>query len=81
MCIAIPVSGRNAVLCVHISSGAEDIDAVQSITRHSEVELVVKVDGHQESTRVLHVHLIQHHVREWLEERRGKNTDEYCFRK
>ena len=46
----IPVSGRDAVMSVHISSGADDIDTVHTITRDTEVELVIQVNSHQVAT-------------------------------
>ena len=46
----LPVSGRDAVMSVHVSSGADDIDTVHTITCNTEVELVVQVSSHQVAT-------------------------------
>ena len=46
----IPVSGRDAVISVHVSSGTDDVDTVHTITCDTEVELVVQVSSHQVAT-------------------------------
>ena len=68
---AVPVSGGDAVLREHVSSGGEDVDAVHSIAGHSEVVEVVIVHCYQYPTGMLQVNLIQHHTGERLESKRG----------
>ena len=58
----LPVSGRNAVLCVQFSSGTDDVGTLQSIARDRKVTTLVEIDGHHITTGVPHVHLVQEHV-------------------
>ena len=64
--IHLPVSGRDAVFRVELSSGTSDIHTLSSVAGNCEVEVLVKVDCHHVATRVLHVHLIQQHIGERL---------------
>ena len=66
----ILVSRRDAVLSVELSSGGEDVNTVQPITRDSEVMLLVQIDRHHIPTGVPHVDLIQQHLWKRLKERR-----------